>query len=132
MATEEQTDRHIAPDPPREDYAPVGISTKPGLWPTLRRTFSEFQEDEMTDRAAALTYYGLLSLFPALLAIASLVGLLADPVTTTDKITQIVRELGPSSAADTYAGPIKSLTAHRGAAGVLFFVSLAIALYSAS
>jgi membrane protein len=53
-------------------------------------------------------------------------------VATTDKITQIVRELGPSSAADTYAGPIKSLTAHRSAAGVLFFVSLALALYSAS
>ena len=125
-------DAHLAPDPPRDFQEPVGGSTATGAWGTLRRTFSEFSEDHMTDWAAALTYYGLLSLFPALLAMVSLVGLFGDPVTTTKKVTEIITQLGPSSAADTYAGPIKSLTQNRGTAGVLFFVGLATALYSAS
>ena len=46
---------------------------------TLKRTVKEFQEDELTDRAAALTYYGVLALFPALIALVSIVGLFGDP-----------------------------------------------------
>jgi membrane protein len=86
----------------------------------------------MSDWAAALTYYGLLSLFPALIALVSIVGLVGDPVSTTQTVTQIVTKLGPSSAADTFAGPIKSITSHRSAAGVLLVVGLATALWSAS
>jgi membrane protein len=79
-----------------------------------------------------LTYYGLLSLFPALIALVSIVGLVGDPAATTKTITDMVTKLGPSSAADTFAGPIKSITAHRGAAGILFVVGVATALWSAS
>ena len=86
----------------------------------------------MSDWAAALTYYGLLSLFPALIALVSIVGLVGDPATTTKAITDMVTKLGPSSAADTFAGPIKSITSNRGTAGVLFIVGLATALWSAS
>jgi membrane protein len=98
----------------------------------VKRTVQEFQEDNMTDWAAALTYYGLLSLFPALIALVSLVGLFADPEPATETITEIVTGIGPSSAAETFSGPIESITANREAAGVLFFVSLAAALWSAS
>jgi membrane protein len=125
-------DEHLADDLPRNFQEPVGGSTATSAWGTLRRALSEFSEDNMTDRAAALTYYGLLSLFPALLAMVSLVGLFGDPVATTQKVTDIVTRLGPSSAADTFSGPIKSLTENRQTAGVLFFVGLATALYSAS
>lgn len=62
----------------------------------------------------------------------SIVGLVGDPATTTRTITQIVTKLGPSSAADTFAGPIKSITSHRSAAGILLIVGLATALWSAS
>ena len=86
----------------------------------------------MTDWAAALTYYGLLSLFPALIALVSLLGLFGDPVTTTRQITDVVTELGPSTAADTFAGPIESITSNRSSAGILFFVGLGVALWSAS
>jgi membrane protein len=86
----------------------------------------------MTDWAAALTYYGLLSLFPALIALVSVVGLFGDPESTTKSITDIVTEIGPDSAADTFAGPIQSITDNRSAAGVLFFVGLGAALWSAS
>jgi membrane protein len=116
----------------RADYRPAGGNDSSSLFATIKRTFTEFSEDNMSDWAAALTYYGLLSLFPALIALVSIVGLVGDPATTTRTVTEMVTKLGPSSAADTFAGPIKSITSHRGAAGVLFIVGLATALWSAS
>src|SRR3954466_16034021 len=97
----------------RADYRPEGTDARSSLFATVKRTFTEFSEDNMTDWAAALTYYGLLSMFPALIALVSIIGLCADPATLTDKVTQIVSSLGPSSAADTFAGPIKSITANK-------------------
>ena len=98
----------------------------------LKRTVSEFREDELTDRAAALTYYGVLALFPALIALVSIVGLFGDPESTTDALLEIVEDLGPSSAVDTFQGPVEDITANRETAGVLFFLGLAGAVYSAS
>ncbi|MQA74738.1 MAG: YihY family inner membrane protein [Solirubrobacterales bacterium] len=118
--------------PTRADYAPVGTDARTGLWPTLKRTATEFSEDSMTDWAAALTYYGLLALFPALIALVSILGLFGDPETTTREITDIVTQIGPSSAADTFSGPIESITSNRSSAGILFVVGLAAALWSAS
>ena len=86
----------------------------------------------MTDWAAALTYYGLLSLFPALIALVSILGLFGDPQKTTQTITDMVTALGPDSAAETFKGPLESITSNRGAAGILFFVGLGTALWSAS
>src|SRR6478609_5391708 len=59
----------------RADYAPAGADTKTTTGGTLKRTLKEFQEDNLTDWAAALTYYGVLALFPALIALLSIVGL---------------------------------------------------------
>lgn len=116
----------------RADLRPTGADPRPGWWATLKRTVLEFSEDGMTDWAAALTYYGLLSLFPALIALVSVLGLFGDPAKTTQSITDIVTQLGPGSAADTFSGPIKSITSDRAASGVLFFVGLGTALWSAS
>lgn len=116
----------------RMDYRPTGTDARTSLLPTLKRTVLEFREDGMTDWAAALTYYGLLALFPALIALVSIVGLFGDPVATTRKLTDIVTAIGPSSSADTFSGPIRSITSNRGAAGILFVVGLAVALWSAS
>ncbi len=99
---------------------------------TLKRTVSEFRDDNLMDWAAALTYYGVLALFPALIALISIVGLFGDADGTTETLSEIVTDLGPSSAANTFRGPIESITANRGTAGVLFFAGLAGALYSAS
>jgi membrane protein len=104
----------------------------PGLWPTLKRTFAEFQEDNLGDWAAALTYYGLLSLFPALIAMVSLIGIFGDPQTTTAKLTEIVNEIGPESSAETFKGPIESIVKNQSAAGLAFVFGLAVALWSAS
>ncbi|HEU4945504.1 MAG TPA: YihY/virulence factor BrkB family protein [Solirubrobacterales bacterium] len=105
---------------------------KSGWLATLKRTATEFRDDNLSDWAAALTYYGLLSLFPALLALVSLVGLFGDPKATTDKVTEVVTALGPESAAETFAGPIESITSNRGAAGLTLVIGLATALWSAS
>lgn len=99
---------------------------------TLKRTVSEFREDNLTDWAAALTYYALLSLFPALIAAVSLVGLFGDPETTTASLTEIITSIGPESAAETFKGPIDSVVSSRGTAGFAFVLGLALALWSAS
>jgi membrane protein len=116
----------------RRDYAPEGAASKTGLGATLKRTLTEFQEDNLTDWAAALTYYGLLSLFPALIAMLSLIGIFGDPKTTTDTLTEIITEIGPASAAETFEGPIDSIVKNQGAAGFAFIFGLAAALWSAS
>ncbi len=103
-----------------------------GLLATLKRTATEFREDNLTDWAAALTYYGLLALFPALIVLVSLLGLFGDPKSTTDTLTEMISALGPESAADTFAGPIESITSNRGGAGVALLVGLALALWSSS
>jgi membrane protein len=104
----------------------------PRLWPALKRTVAEFKDDNLTDWAAALTYYGLLSLFPGLIALVSIVGLVGDPRGATQTITEVVTAIGPRSAAQTFAGPIESVASDRGAAGTAFVLGLAVALWSAS
>jgi membrane protein len=99
---------------------------------TLRRTMKEFKEDDLTDWAAALTYYAILSIFPALIALVSIVGLVADPKTVTTTLTDIVDKLGPTSAVDTFKQPINDIASNKGTAGFALIVSLAGALWSAS
>ncbi len=105
---------------------------KGSLGQTLKRTVAEFKEDELTDRAAALTYYGVLSIFPALIALVSIVGLVGDPATVTKALTDVVSSIGPASAVDTFKGPIEGITRSSGAAGILLVVGIASALWTAS
>jgi membrane protein len=98
----------------------------------LRGTFAEFRADNLTDWAAALTYYGLLALFPALIALVSILGLVGEPETTTRKVTEVIAEIGPDSAAETFAGPVESIASSRGTAGLAFVLGLAVAIWSAS
>jgi membrane protein len=134
-----QADRDLGLDgseapvaPTRADYRPTGADDRPTLFATLKRTVSEFQEDNLTDWAAALTYYGLLALFPALIALVSIVGLFGDPRSTTSAITDIVTSIGPQSAAQTFADPIRTITSNRSGAGLALVLGLAAALWSAS
>ena len=104
-----------------------------GSWrETLKRTGKGFQEDKLNHWGAALTYYAVLSLFPAVIVLVSLVGLFASPQGATRVLTDTVSQLGPSTAAKTFNGPIQSITAHRGTAGVLFVVGVISALWAAS
>ncbi len=116
----------------RADYAPTGTNTSSSMFGTLKRTIKEFSEDNVTDWAAALTYYGLLAIFPAIIALVSLLGLFGDPATTTRTLTDIVSQLAPGTAAETLRGPIESITSRPSAAGLAFVLGLLGALYSAS
>ena len=118
--------------PRRADYRPAGAGTGTGLFPTLKRVGTEFSEDNLSDWAAALTYYALLSLFPALIAMVAILGLVGDPQTITSNITEIVTKIGPKSAAQTFSGPIKSITQNKGSSLIVLIVGLAVALWSAS
>jgi membrane protein len=127
------TDRADPPTTDRDsDYAPTGVEHATGLWPTLRRTAAEFSEDGLSDWAASLTYYGLLALFPAIIALVSIVGLVGDPASTTRTLTDIVTGIGPQSAADTFAGPIREVTQSRSTAGFALVAGTLLALWSAS
>lgn len=101
-----------------------------GSWKSaLKRTGKEFKEDELTDRAAALTYYGVLSMFPALIAVVSIMGLLGSSATQS-----VIDELGGLAP-----GPVKSLLTSilegmkgSSGAGLALIISLLLALWSAS
>jgi membrane protein len=121
-----------AVEPVRRDYAPEGTDERTGVWPVLKRTATEFSEDNLTDWAAALTYYGLLALFPALIAFVGIIGFFADPQGATQAITDVVNQIGPSSAADTFSGPIQSVTESSSTSGIMAIVGIVIALWSAS
>jgi membrane protein len=109
--------------------APHDLSART-WWGTLKRTVGEFRDDNLTDWAAALTYYAILSIFPALLALVSVLGLLGDSATQT--LIDNVTKLTPGSAANIVRDAVTNLQKNQGAAGVLFVVGLAVALWSAS
>jgi membrane protein len=99
---------------------------------TLKRTVTEFRDDNLTDWAAALTYYAVLSIFPAIIALISMLGLVVDPATINQVITDTVTALGPRDAADTILGPIEQITQDRESAGIMLIVGIAAALWTAS
>jgi membrane protein len=105
---------------------------KGSLFQTLKRTMTEFSEDNLTDAAAALTYYAVLSIFPALLAMISIVGLVGNPQTIIKVLTDVIGSIGPASAVDTFKGPIEGLAKSSGTAGVMVIVGIAAALWTAS
>ncbi len=117
---------------PPEERAPDDPTDLPmGSWgDALRRTVREFKEDNLTDWAAALTYYSILAIFPALLALVSVVGLLGDA--TTQSLIDNLGTVAPGPAKDIVTSALQNLQKNQGAAGGLFVVGLATALWSAS
>src|SRR4051812_23690142 len=113
-----------------EPSGPTDLSAG-SWWLTFKRAFREFKDDNCTDWAAALTYYGVLAIFPALIALVSLLGLFGSAQTVT-KLTDIVTQLGPSSAADTFRGPIEGIVNSKSTAGPMLVIGLLGALWSAS
>ncbi len=97
---------------------------------TLKRTFKEFSADNITDWAAALTYYGVLALFPAIIALVSIIGLVGP--SATDPLLENVGKVAPGPAKDILTSAIMSLASSKGAAGIAFVIGLVLALNSAS
>jgi membrane protein len=96
----------------------------------FKRAWREFNEDKVTDWAAALTYYGVLSIFPMLLALISLLGLFGQ--SATQPLLDNISTVAPGPAKDIVTNAITNLQKSQSSAGVMFFVGLALALWSAS
>jgi membrane protein len=96
----------------------------------LKKTIREFSKDQCTDLAAALTYYAVLALFPAILALVSLLSIFGQGQKGTDALMGIVKDVAPS-AANTLQGTVSQLSSSH-AGGVALVIGLAGALWSAS
>jgi membrane protein len=103
---------------------------KRSWWHTLKRTISEFRDDNLTDWAAALTYYGVLAMFPALLALVSILGLFGE--STTQGLIDNLANMAPSPANEILTSAIENITSSQGSAGLAFALGIAGALWSAS
>ena len=99
-------------------------------WGVLKRTVTEFQDDNLTDWAAALTYYAILSIFPALLVLVSILGLVGQ--SATQPLIDNVATVAPGAAKQIFTDAIRNLQRSQGSAGVLFIIGLAAAVWSAS
>lgn len=118
------------PNDSRKPDSPTDLN-KPTLVYTLKKTLREFSSDQCTDLAASLTYYTVLALFPGLLAIVSILGLVSNPSDTITSLLDVVRNVGGGQVADLLQDPIEGLV-RSPAAPVTFIVGLVGALWSAS
>jgi membrane protein len=129
---EERGSERAGPGPEVERRAPDGPTKMPkGSWgKVLKGTLREFKDDELTDRAAALTYYGVLALFPALLALVSLLGIAGKSV--TDKVMENLQQFAPGAARTIITGAVEQLQGNAGVGSIMAIVGLVLAIWSAS
>jgi membrane protein len=116
-------DEEQAPDQPTD-------LPRPAWGGVIKRTLKEFNADHLTDLAAALTYYGVLAIFPMVIVIVSLLGLIGRSVTTP--LIDNLNSVAPGPAKTILTGALHNVQSGRGTATVLFIVGLAGALWSAS
>ena len=129
------------PAPTRPADGPAGLNERPGVpsGPTemgsgswlaaARRTLGEFADDQLTDRAAALTYYAVLSIFPGLLVVLSLLGLLG---TQAKPLVDNLTKAAPSNVQQLIKPATANLQNGHGAAGAAAIIGLVLAVWSAS
>ena len=126
------SDAELAEDAGADDEAPrrakLGVK---GLLAVYARAFQQFGKDQVGDIAASLTYFAVLALFPAMIAIVSLLSLINQSANVTDGLLSIFSSLAPKETVDTLRGPIEDLTATP-AAGIGFVVGLVGAIWSAA
>src|SRR3954447_1315747 len=88
-----------------------------------------FYDDQMTQHAAALTYYGLMSLFPAVLLGLSLLGLLGEYPRTDNAIIGYLRDVAPASVVVPLDSSLHSALRSQGTAATTLAISVVVALY---
>jgi membrane protein len=134
MSTRAPHTERPSPDAGPEDAPKVESPTdltKPSWVFVLRKTVREFSGDQCTDLAAALTYYGVLALFPAAIALTSLLGLVGQGTEAVKSVLDIVTELGGGSVVDSIRDPMLQISRSQ-SAGLTLVVGLLGALWSAS
>ncbi|GAP47380.1 YihY/virulence factor BrkB family protein [Streptomyces azureus] len=127
-----RSDEEPGPGPEVERAAPDSPSDLPRKsWgAVLKGSLREFKDDELTDRAAALTYYGVLALFPALLVLVSLLGITGR--STTDRVLENVQQFAPGAARDIITRAVEQLQGNAGIGSLMAIAGLVLAVWSAS
>ncbi|MEU3525941.1 YihY/virulence factor BrkB family protein [Streptomyces sp. NPDC038707] len=122
----------VGPGPEVERRAPDTPTelSKRAWGGVFKGALREFKDDELTDRAAALTYYGVLSLFPALLVLVSLLGITGE--SATDTVLANIEKLAPGSARDIITRAVEQLQGNAGVGSVMAVVGIVLAVWSAS
>lgn len=118
------------PDAPGKPQTPPQVK-KPSWKYILGKSGREFLWDHCTDIAASLTYYAVLSLFPALLAVVALLGVFGQAKKTTDALVSTIQSVAPGQAVTLLKGPIHQLVTSP-TAGLALVVGILGALWSAS
>lgn len=126
----DQTNRLTKPVGP--DDGPDSPTQLPGtsVWAALKRVVREFQDDNLSDWAAALTYYGVLSMFPALLVMVSILGLLGEE--TSKDVEKTITGLVPQDSVREFIETALNQVRNSPTAGLVAIVGLLGALWSAS
>src|ERR1700759_2442663 len=96
----------------------------------MKRTWREFKADNLTDLAAALTYYGVLAIFPMIIVIVSVLGLIGH--SATQPLINNLGQVAPGPAKTIFTNAINNVSGNQGTARVLFVVGLLVSLWSAS
>ncbi|GAA1624777.1 YihY/virulence factor BrkB family protein [Actinoplanes couchii] len=123
------SDSSSPPGPDAGPDKPSELRTK-GLLAAVKRTFKQFDEDNVSDWAAALTYYGVLSIFPAAVVLVSLLGLLGSDGKNT--VTEAVNDLTPNAQLRSLVDTVLTQVGDSGAAGFAAIIGLVVAFWSAS
>ncbi|MEL4317562.1 YihY/virulence factor BrkB family protein [Leifsonia sp. YIM 134122] len=119
-----------SPDDDRKPDSPTEV-TKRSWGYVLKKTLREFTSDQCFDIAASLTYYAVLSIFPALLALTSLLGVFGQGQKAIDELLGIVSEVAPGSTVDVIREPLEQF-ASSPAAGFALVTGIVLAIWSAS
>ncbi|PPL20292.1 YihY/virulence factor BrkB family protein [Microterricola pindariensis] len=133
MARDSASDKHRAapaPDDPRKPDSPARVAAPTWKY-AIRKTIREFSADQCLDLAASLTFYAVLSIFPALIALVSLLGVVGQGERAADTILSLIDEVAPGGTADTLRGPIESFSSSS-SAGLALVVGVVLAVWSAS
>jgi len=123
-------DTEVAPDDDLKPESPSQLTKHSWIY-VLRKTVSEFGDDHCTDLAAALTYYAVLSLFPAAIAVISLLGVVGQGKTSVDNVIKVITPLVSTSTLDTVRPALEQVATSPGA-GIGLVVGILGALWSAS
>ena len=132
---EEEVDRHVDrpmphPDDSRKPEGPTDLDKRSWLY-VLRKTMHEFSDDQCTDLAAALTYYSVLAIFPAALALVSILGVVGQSQKAVDTVVETLKPLVSEQMLGTIEPALNQIAASN-SAGIALIIGLAVALWSAS
>ena len=119
-------------DRPRTSAGAGSTGGRSSIRDFAKRSLRTFRDNQLTDRAAALTFYGVLALFPALICMVALVGLFGQYPQTVDTVLGILTKVGAGSQAETLRGPLSGVVTAKGGAGALLGLGLLATIWAAS